>query len=254
MVPRIESPAAAPGSSSGIVVRKLPSPISSSLPLAAAAFIAACSAGPSSAAPLPIAPKSRAERCSASLSSTVRGMPPGKGTVMVPLAAVEDRDAAGLSKPSSRLARADWQRQRRGAADLGGVEAQRVAELLLHLLQRGDLVVQLVVQGAGAEDAVLLEVAGAGDGQVAAERDAARAAGAASNTTLPPSEAPAPVTAVARRQHEAIEADLEIRRGEDGEGIGEVRLGTIGQVLHARRDIADPDVLVHRAKDSEKGV
>src|SRR4051794_25940867 len=134
MVPRIARPAAAPGSSSGMVVRKLPSPISSSLPLAAAAFIAACNAGPSSAAPSPTAPKSRAERCSASLSSTVRGNAAGEGGGHGALAAVEDRDAAGAVEAEQPVGAGRGQRQRRGTADLGRVEAQSGAELLLHLL------------------------------------------------------------------------------------------------------------------------
>ncbi len=147
--------------------------------------------------------------------------------------------------------RALGQRGPRGR--VGGVEADRAPDLVAQLLQRGDLAVELVVQRLRAQHAVRLEVRGAGE-RDAAEQGEARARGRRLGEAHPAALGQARALDGEAREHAApVDPHLDVARGEDGEGVGEAGLQAVGDVLHARRDVADADVLGHGALQEGSG-
>ena len=113
------------------------------------------------------------------------------------------------------------------------------------MLQRGHLEIQLIIQGAGAEQAVFLEIRHARQDDAAAEHDACAIRGRFQEGDGAAIRFAGSGNGEARGLDQAIDSDFKIIVVEDGKGEGEDALRAIGDVLRAWRHIADGDVFGH---------
>ena len=138
------------------------------------------------------------------------------------------------------------QRQHHAPAHLAGILAERRADLLALFLLHGHQAVQLVVQRARAQQAVVLEVRGALHRHAASQRHRLTGCGGDGKARHAACAVARTGHGIAAGQHDAAEPQLEVVGVEDREGEGEVGARAVTDILHARRDIADADVLGHR--------
>ena len=85
--------------------------------------------------------------------------------------AIKDCDIAERIKTEQPIAACAAERQQH-IAIISGISADGLLQVACHLLQRGHLEIQLIIQGAGAQQAVFLKIRHARQNDAAAEHDA----------------------------------------------------------------------------------